>query len=74
MRNPAIIVKRHVSPRSYIVKSAGYEYRRNWRHLCRLNEAANTTEYYSDLAADDSTPHLNNALSSSAPMEPCECA
>ena len=31
--NPAIVVKRHVSPRSYIVESGGHEYRRNRRHF-----------------------------------------
>lgn len=73
MWNPAIIVKRHVSPRSYIVESGGQEYHCNWRHLHRSTEAANTTEHCSDSIADDSTPHTNNALSSSTSMEPCDC-
>ena len=73
MWNPANVVKRHVSPRSYIVESGGHEYRRNRRHLRRSTEAANTTEHCSDSATDDSTPHPNNALSSSAFMEPCDC-
>ena len=69
--NPAIVVKRQVSPRSYIVESGGREYRRNRRHLRRSTEAVNTTEHCSDLAADESTPHLNNQLSS-PPTEPCD--
>ena len=72
MWNPAIVVKRHVSPRSYIVESGGREYRRNRRDLHRSTEDANTTEHCSDLAADDNTPHLNNSQSSSHPTEPCD--
>jgi len=71
MWNPAIVVKRHASPRSYIVESGGREYRRNQRDLRRSTEAANTTEHCSDLAADDNTPYLNNNQSSSPPTEPC---
>ena len=60
--NPAIVVKRHVSPRSYIVESGGHEYRRN--------------RYYSTLLrslfSDDGTPHLNNDQSPSPPTEPCD--
>ena len=70
--NPAIVVKRHVSPRSYIVESGGHEYRRNRRHLHRSTEAANTTEHCSDLSADDGKPHLNNDQSPSPPTEPCD--
>ena len=70
--NPAIVVKRHVSPRSYIVESGGHEYRRNRRHLHRSTEAANTTEHCSDLSADDGTPHLNNDQSPSPLTEPCD--
>ena len=72
MWNPAIVVKRHVSPRSYIVESGGHEYRRNRRHLRRSTEAANTTDHCSDLVADDSTPHLNNTMPSSPPTELCD--
>ena len=54
--NPAIVVKRHVSPRSYIVESGGHEYCRNRRHLHRSTEAANATEHCSDLSADDVLP------------------
>ena len=70
--NPAIVVKRHVSPRSYIVESGGHEYRRNRRHLHRSTEAANTTEDCPDLSADDGKPHLNNDQSPSPPTEPCD--
>ena len=70
--NPAIVVKRHVSPRSYIVESGGHEYRRNRRQLHRSTEAANTTEHCSDLSADDGTPHLNNDQPPSPPTEPCD--
>ena len=72
MLNPAIVVKRHVSLRSYIVESGGREYRRNRRDLRRSTEAANTTEHCSDLAEDDNTPHLNNNQSSSPPTKPCD--
>ena len=72
MWNPAIVVKHHDSPRPYIVESSGQEYRRNQRHLRRSTEAENTTEHCSDLAADDNTPHLNSALSSSPPTELCD--
>ena len=44
MWKPAAVVKRHDSPRSYIVESGGHEYRRNLRYLRRSTEAANTTE------------------------------
>ena len=67
--NPTIVFK-HVSPRSYSVESGRHEYRSNRRHLRRSTEAANTTEYYSDLTADLSTLHLN-ALSSSPCTEFC---
>ena len=70
--NPAIVVKRHVSPRSYIVESGGHKYRSNRRHLRRSTEAANATEHCSDLTADDGTPHLNNDQSPSPPTEPCD--
>ena len=70
--NPAIVVTRHVSPRSYIVESGGHEYRRNRRHLHRSTEAANTTDHCSDLSADDGTLHLNNDQSPSPPTEPCD--
>ena len=73
MWNPAIVVKRHVSPRSYIVESGGHKYCRNWRHLRRSTETANTTDHCSDLVADDSTPHLNNTMPSSPPTELCDC-
>ena len=67
--NPAIVVKRHVSPCSYIVESGGHEYHRNRRHLRRSTEAANTTEHCSDPSADDSTPHLSNDQPPSPPTE-----
>ena len=70
--NPAIVVKQHVSPRSYIVESGGHEYPRNRRHLHRSTEAANTTERCSELSADDGTLHLNNDQSPSPPTEPCD--
>ena len=69
---PAIVVKRHVSPRSYIVESGRHEYRRNRRHLCRSTEAATTTDHCLDIVADDSTPHLNNSMPSSPPTELCD--
>ena len=67
--NPAIVVKRHVSPRSYIVEAGGHEYRRNRRHLRRSTEVANTTEHCTDPSADDGTPHLNNDQPPSPPKE-----
>lgn len=73
MWNPAIIVKRRVSPCSHIVESGQHEYRPNRRHLRRSIEAANTTDHCSDLIADDTTPHLNNSMLSSLPTELCDC-
>lgn len=55
--NNAIIVKRHVSPGSYILESGWHDK----RHLHRSTEAANTTDHFSDLLADDNAPHPNNS-------------
>ena len=66
--NPAIVVKRYVSARSYIVESGGHEYRRNRRHLHRSTEVVNCTEHCLSLAASEQRSVFRTAHGTLRPL------
>lgn len=43
---PAIVVRQHSAPRSYVVDSESKQYRRNSQHLCTSTPAANRPRHW----------------------------